>query len=74
MVARCEHPDMARVRLEQQLEFAFERLTGDLKRHVEALEEIGENDVGLLNYDLARRFHSGTETLRKLLDEITRRQ
>lgn len=74
MVARCEHQDAHRVRLELQLEYAFERLTDNLKRHVEALEEIGENDVGLLNHNLARRFHQGTETLRKLLDEITRRQ
>lgn len=46
---------------------AYTRLVSKLERVVITLETMGEEDMGLLNHDLAQEFHRGTERLRALL-------
>jgi hypothetical protein len=53
------------------LDRALERLIRKLDRAVTQLEIIGENDIGLLNYKFADRYHAATETMRIIVRDLT---
>jgi excinuclease UvrABC nuclease subunit len=55
---------------QKQIDQAFRRLITKLDKHVMALEAIGENDMGLLHFHKAQRFHTATESLRTVVNEL----
>jgi hypothetical protein len=55
---------------DEAIERAYQRLLDNLGSCVACLEDLGENDMGLLHHSLARDFHSATSKLRKLLDRL----
>jgi hypothetical protein len=44
---------------------ALLRIARTVHRHVAELQEIGENDMGILTRKFASKFHSGVEALRQ---------
>lgn len=49
----------------------FRKLVRKLLRITVELEEIGETDMGLIRYGLAKRFHRATNSIRALTVELT---
>jgi hypothetical protein len=54
----------------KQIDAAFARLQGKVESHTQALERIGEQDMGLLNHRRAGQFHAAVTQLRKFADSL----
>lgn len=52
-------------------ERAYARLVRKLLKVTVELEELGENEMGVLHLRLARRFHRATDSIRRLTVELT---
>ena len=50
----------------QALDREYRKLAAKIKRHSEALDYLGENDMGLLTEELAGKFHRAAQQLREL--------
>jgi hypothetical protein len=46
------------------------RLLANLQSIVDRLQTIGENDMGLLDYELAEKFHNEVDSLTAIADEV----